>query len=46
VSAPMPKRFPYVEADPMLGPASALPYAPITLHLGDAGSACLCLEPE
>jgi hypothetical protein len=31
----MPKRFPYVEADPMLGPASALPYAPITLHLGD-----------
>jgi hypothetical protein len=31
----MPKRFPYVEADPMLGPASELPYAPITLHLGD-----------
>ena len=35
MSAPMPKRFPYVEADPMLGPASALPYAPITLHLSD-----------
>jgi hypothetical protein len=29
----MPKRFPYVEADPMLGPASALPYAPIALRL-------------
>ena len=35
MSAPMPKRFPYVEADPILGRASALPYAPITLHLGD-----------
>ena len=27
----MPQRFPYVEVDPMLGSASALPYAPITL---------------
>jgi len=31
----MPKRFGYVEADPLLGSASALPYAPITLQLGD-----------
>jgi hypothetical protein len=31
----MPKRFPYVEADPMLGPASALAYAPIALRLSD-----------
>jgi len=28
------QRFPYVEIDPSLGPASALPYAPITLELG------------
>ena len=27
-------RFPYVEIDPSLGAASALPYAPITLELG------------
>ncbi len=31
----MPQRFPYVEVDPILGSASALPYAPITLQLGD-----------
>lgn len=31
----MPQRFPYVEVDPMLGQASALPYAPITLQFGD-----------
>jgi hypothetical protein len=35
VSAPMPKRFGYVEADPLLGVASALPYAPIMLQMGD-----------
>ena len=27
MSAPMPKRFAYVEADPLLGVASSLPYA-------------------
>jgi hypothetical protein len=27
------QRFPYVEIDPSLGAASALPYAPITLEL-------------
>lgn len=26
------QRFPYVEVDPSLGAASALPYAPITLE--------------
>ena len=31
----MPQRFPYVEVDPILGAASSLPYAPITLQLGD-----------
>lgn len=31
----MPQRFPYVQVDPILGPPSALPYAPITLQLGD-----------
>ena len=31
----MPQRFPYVEVDPILGAASALPYAPITLQLAD-----------
>ena len=31
----MPQRFPYVEVDPILGQASALPYAPITLQFGD-----------
>lgn len=31
----MPQRFPFIEIDPMLGSASALPYAPITLQLGD-----------
>lgn len=31
----MPQRFPFVEIDPMLGSASALPYAPITLQPGD-----------
>jgi hypothetical protein len=31
----MPKRFGYVEADPLLGVASALPYAPIMLQMGD-----------
>ncbi len=35
MSAVMPQRFPYLEADPLLGSASALPYAPITLHRGD-----------
>lgn len=29
---PEAQRFPYVEADPSLGAASALPYAPITLE--------------
>ena len=28
------QRFPYVEFDPSLGHASALPYVPITLELG------------
>ena len=28
------ERFEYVEADPLLGSASALPYAPITLQFG------------
>jgi len=31
---PESQRFPYVEIDPRLGAASALPYAPITLELG------------
>lgn len=31
----MPQRFPYVEVDPILGSASALPYSPIILQLGD-----------
>jgi hypothetical protein len=31
----MPKRFGYVEADPLLGVASALPYVPIMLQKGD-----------
>jgi hypothetical protein len=35
VSAPMPKRFAYVEADQLLGVASSLPYAPIMLQMGD-----------
>ena len=35
MSAPMPQRFRYFEADPLLGSVSALPYAPITLQLGD-----------
>ena len=35
MSTPMPQRFPYVEVDPILGSASALPYAPITVQLGD-----------
>ena len=35
MSTTMPQRFPYVEVDPILGSASALPYAPITLQLGD-----------
>lgn len=29
------RRFPYVEDYPIVGAASALPYAPITLQLGD-----------
>ena len=34
-----PQRFPYVEIDPSLGAASALPYAPIELELnGNAAS--------
>lgn len=28
------QRFPYIEVDPSLGPASALPYLPITLQNG------------
>lgn len=35
MSAPLPQRFRYFEADPLLGSVSALPYAPITLQLGD-----------
>lgn len=35
MSAPMPIRFGYVEADPLLGVASSLPYAPIMLQMGD-----------
>jgi hypothetical protein len=35
VSAAMTQRFPFVEVDPMLGSASVLSYAPITLQLGD-----------
>jgi hypothetical protein len=31
----MPKRFGYVEADPLLGVASSLPYAAIMLQMGD-----------
>ena len=31
----MPQRFRYFEADPRLGAASALPYAPISLEKGD-----------
>jgi len=31
---PASQRFPYLEIDPSLGAASALPYAPITLDLG------------
>jgi len=34
MNTPLPQRFEYVEADPLLGSASALPYAPITLELG------------
>lgn len=33
-TSPM-ERFDYVEADPALGSASALPYVPITLQYGD-----------
>ena len=34
------QRFPYVEIDPSLGSASALPYVPLTLeHRGNAASA-------
>lgn len=29
------KRFGYVESEPLLGPASALPFAPITLQARD-----------
>ena len=29
------ERFDYVEADPSLGPASALPYVPIGLRFGE-----------
>ena len=35
MSAPVPKRFGYFEADPVLGVASALPYVPIMLQKGD-----------
>lgn len=35
MSVVIPQRFPYLEADRLLGSASALPYAPITLHRGD-----------
>jgi len=31
---PKAQRFPYVEVDASLGPASALPYVPITLAYG------------
>jgi len=34
VTTPPPGRFDYIEADPSLGPASALPYAPIALQFG------------
>ena len=35
MSTPPAERFDYIEADPSLGSASALPYAPITLQFGD-----------
>jgi hypothetical protein len=35
VTTPPTERFEYIEVDPLLGSASALPYAPITLQYGD-----------
>ena len=35
MSTPPAECFDYIEADPSLGSASALPYAPITLQFGD-----------
>jgi hypothetical protein len=35
VTTPPTERFDYIEVDPSLGPASALPYASITLQYGD-----------
>ena len=35
MTTPSADRFDYMEADPSLGSASALPYAPITLQFGD-----------
>jgi hypothetical protein len=35
VTLAIPLRFPYLEVDPSLGTASAMPYLPIKLQLGD-----------
>ena len=35
MTTPPTERFEYIEVDPLLGSASALPYAPITLQSGD-----------
>jgi hypothetical protein len=37
------QRFPYVEIDPSLGAASALPYAPVTLELGGTAASVSAL---
>lgn len=35
MTTPLTERFEYIEVDPLLGSASALPYVPITLQYGD-----------